>query len=1411
MWPAHEPSSTISELSEVPTLPSSPGYIKVEGDGDGNKAGCSEATPISPTARPRTRRPRRIDYCADPEMVAALRVPDTNPEIIITDYRRVSQRVRDSVLRSSHARVSKISPPATRRRSKNIVRHPMNLKKEETEHELASLEILKDVEMFSLGVANGIQQIPLAPNKDAMAPPTLKRKHDEKRQNLGDLAITDSADTVATTETEPECVSAKHILLGHIDNSCENNIGLGRARRYSGDKDSSEQGTLSELRGMVRKDTVCTDGRSVGNGGESPQSPMENEGLSLNADNILLNEGFGSEVQEFDDSLKPSDENVLKKQKLNNSQVLELSEAKALGGFNEPDVRDPRVDENAFRVVDGVLSIPRGCDYCGELRYFCDRALPCGRCVRAGRERECKRESGWMPARPKQQRIKQGDDARAALPPHPGASSSKNLGDLSLQSTSVTRRGRPRKSDVRGGEIKSETKNEINEMKKVKPLLWSSIDFQKNKPPGIRKPEVWCETRQELCESLPYYRSYQAGCYGHDGLVHGYLLDGFASPRDYISSKVVISHSGGKSGTDDNGQRRLLMDQTIDDNTIKYLIRNMNQKWPLVLIMGNQCTNSPSKIPHRYCVMDWFKVTAAWAERDPLSQCIRWKFRFEKLNTTSDGWWAATPSEEPNLPQEMTKVGCSSCEKESPHIYEEGWTCLNPNCKRFWMINDAGMPAELNYTENFLSCRTPWPEDFLQPPNSLAPPLDTELSAHVESGGVSRPFWKGMCCPTCGRLSCRELWAGWLCPACGFSYNPPRTVFDAARLADPHRPVYTGPAIPNNFHNEEIGSKRFVKEGMTVVQYQLGDCGTVTHILANKVSNSRHEDANWLLENYQNLDMPFRRFPMKCHHSQGRLLTQQFMYNCGAPYKFIVDVNSLPFHDSPPVVLKALDLIHQRVQLIHPEAQFNEVLNVGYFEKQKMDYHDDGEEGLGETVASISLGGSARMKFRVKSKYKSDRHCWTTEPDKHPQDAGSGNSIYNEENLEDEEEEVSGEIAAGLQTNASSMRAKGRSNKAMLDLCLNHGDVMVMKGAGIQTHWEHTVVPTGLFRIAATARYIAHNAPEGASEKQTILETEMNSDVSALPFTDTKSIKVEDSTIDVDGIQTISANGLDRSDQSGVIYERANPSQSLVELHGPGFAISPAASISQETLSVPVASSPCREPQGLNTYTQTEASQQPFFPQNMPMPTEPGPPLETIASFTRSSHQIQLPHLYDMGSPHPPPPANQPGGYYRGGSSEFLNPPNTYYPPTTQTQITPSCHTSPYGQGLTSDDRNSYMPQPWFNRQSSPTYPFNSHTSYEHYSPSEVYNSSEKENNIQNTFNTTPQKSNVYHNIFSGSDQGANELENPLTSNATPMHLSNTSDLFQNDNSNNEAGNPAASYAGSFDTDSTDKGHVQPL
>jgi hypothetical protein len=63
-----------------------------------------------------------------------------------------------------------------------------------------------------------------------------------------------------------------------------------------------------------------------------------------------------------------------------------------------------------------------------------------------------------------------------------------------------------------------------------------------SKPPPSRVPPVWADTRQELCEGLSYFKSYQSGVYVKNGIAFGYLLDQFGAERDFIGSRVVISH-----------------------------------------------------------------------------------------------------------------------------------------------------------------------------------------------------------------------------------------------------------------------------------------------------------------------------------------------------------------------------------------------------------------------------------------------------------------------------------------------------------------------------------------------------------------------------------------------------------------------------------------------------------------------------------------------------------------------------------------------------------------------------------------------------------------------------------------------------------------------------------------------------
>jgi hypothetical protein len=65
----------------------------------------------------------------------------------------------------------------------------------------------------------------------------------------------------------------------------------------------------------------------------------------------------------------------------------------------------------------------------------------------------------------------------------------------------------------------------------------------------------------------------------------------------------------------------------------------------------------------------------------------------------------------------------------------------------------------------------------------------------------------------------------------------------------------------------------------------------------------------------------------------------------------------------------AEDRINRQVEVaLGRRVEFNEVLSVLYREGQKMNWHDDGEVGLGPVVASLSLGSVATMSWRPKGR-----------------------------------------------------------------------------------------------------------------------------------------------------------------------------------------------------------------------------------------------------------------------------------------------------------------------------------------------------------------------------------------------------------------------------------------------------------
>ncbi|GAC95641.1 hypothetical protein PHSY_003217 [Pseudozyma hubeiensis SY62] len=193
------------------------------------------------------------------------------------------------------------------------------------------------------------------------------------------------------------------------------------------------------------------------------------------------------------------------------------------------------------------------------------------------------------------------------------------------------------------------------------------------------RPIIWSETRQELCESLPYYRAYQTGCYvtsshhstktlstaSHpssvllkDSVPYGYLLAGFPSRRDAWSAngRVIISHGGGKShvvppdgddaaaGSASQPKASLRQDQSASDSIIRALLHSARHRLPIVLIAGEGYALLPWKLACGYAVLGWYVITDAWAEREANGGegdlgYVRWKFRFEWIPAQGEPWW----------------------------------------------------------------------------------------------------------------------------------------------------------------------------------------------------------------------------------------------------------------------------------------------------------------------------------------------------------------------------------------------------------------------------------------------------------------------------------------------------------------------------------------------------------------------------------------------------------------------------------------------------------------------------------------------------------------------------------------------------------------------------------------------------
>jgi hypothetical protein len=124
---------------------------------------------------------------------------------------------------------------------------------------------------------------------------------------------------------------------------------------------------------------------------------------------------------------------------------------------------------------------------------------------------------------------------------------------------------------------------------------------QINKPEPVGQPEVWADKRQQLCETLPYYKSYQGSAYTSENVLHGVLVDSEVSPRDRFDEEIIITtvsvyllsgrrhelidKSGGGREAGENG-RMIRKKNQVETHFVAAFQNSMERQQPVAVIAG---------------------------------------------------------------------------------------------------------------------------------------------------------------------------------------------------------------------------------------------------------------------------------------------------------------------------------------------------------------------------------------------------------------------------------------------------------------------------------------------------------------------------------------------------------------------------------------------------------------------------------------------------------------------------------------------------------------------------------------------------------------------------------------------------------------------------------------------------------
>ena len=141
----------------------------------------------------------------------------------------------------------------------------------------------------------------------------------------------------------------------------------------------------------------------------------------------------------------------------------------------------------------------------------------------------------------------------------------------------------------------------------------------------------------------------------------------------------------------------------------------------------------------------------------------------------------------------------------------------------------------------------------------------------------------------------------------------------------------------------------------------------------------------------------------------------------------------------------------------------------------RINYHDDGEFGLGPTIATLSLGAPGTMRLRMKARHYngvSNASIYDDSPPL-PGCAAYASRLAVQSSLSSLKSTDSKAYRARLKSLPKELKLKsGGTARDAITMTLAHGDIVVMHGERIQKYYEHSVEHAGKLRFALTCRYI---------------------------------------------------------------------------------------------------------------------------------------------------------------------------------------------------------------------------------------------------------------------------------------------------------------------------------------------------